>query len=58
MLAFMFDLPIKFKIKKKLKNGLGRAGVLETKHGQIKTPTFVPVACNKERICIGVKLAS
>lgn len=32
-----------FKIEKKLKNSLGRAGVLQTPHGEIKTPAFVPV---------------
>ena len=32
-----------FKIEKKLENGLGRAGVLETAHGKIHTPAFVPV---------------
>ena len=32
-----------FKIEKKLKNSLGRAGVLETSHGMIHTPAFVPV---------------
>ena len=32
-----------FKIQKKLKNSLGRAGVLETAHGVIHTPAFVPV---------------
>lgn len=35
--------PLKFKIEKKLKNGLGRAGVLTTPHGEIKTPAFVTV---------------
>lgn len=34
---------LKFKIEKKLKNGLGRAGVLTTPHGEIKTPAFVTV---------------
>src|SRR3989344_741062 len=33
-----------FKIEKKLKNSLARAGVLETSHGIIHTPAFVPVA--------------
>jgi queuine tRNA-ribosyltransferase len=33
-----------FKIEKKLNKGLGRAGVLETSHGVIHTPAFVPVA--------------
>lgn len=32
-----------FKIEKKLKNSLGRAGVLETPHGVIHTPAFVAV---------------
>lgn len=32
-----------FKIEKKLKNSLGRAGVLETHHGVIHTPAFVAV---------------
>ena len=32
-----------FKIEKKLKNSLGRAGVLTTSHGEIKTPAFVVV---------------
>ena len=32
-----------FKIEKKLKQGLGRAGVLRTAHGEIQTPAFVAV---------------
>lgn len=32
-----------FKIEKKLKDGLGRAGVLTTTNGVIHTPAFVPV---------------
>jgi len=32
-----------FKIKKKLKDSLGRVGVLETPHGVIETPAFVAV---------------
>ncbi|MBI2630637.1 tRNA guanosine(34) transglycosylase Tgt [Candidatus Nomurabacteria bacterium] len=32
-----------FKIEKKLKNGLGRAGILQTSHGAIHTPAFVAV---------------
>jgi queuine tRNA-ribosyltransferase len=32
-----------FKIQKKMKNSLGRAGVLETIHGLIETPAFVAV---------------
>lgn len=35
--------PLKFKIEKKLKNGLGRAGILSTPHGEIRTPAFVTV---------------
>ncbi len=34
---------MKFEIQKKLKNSLGRAGVLQTSHGEINTPAFVPV---------------
>lgn len=34
--------PISFKIEKKM-SGLGRAGVLTTPHGEIKTPAFVTV---------------
>src|SRR5258708_2184512 len=32
-----------FKIEKKIKQSLGRAGVLQTVHGEILTPAFVPV---------------
>lgn len=34
---------MQFKIEKKLKGNLGRAGVLTTPHGVIHTPAFVPV---------------
>src|SRR3989344_29762 len=34
---------IKFKIEKRLKGKLGRAGVLETPNGSIQTPAFVVV---------------
>jgi len=34
---------IGFKIEKKLKGSLGRAGVISTPHGDIKTPSFVVV---------------
>jgi queuine tRNA-ribosyltransferase len=37
------DKPISFKIEKKMEGELGRAGVLTTKHGEIKTPAFVAV---------------
>ena len=32
-----------FTITKKSKNGLGRRGVIETPHGNIETPAFIPV---------------
>ena len=32
-----------FKIEGKIKNSLGRAGVLATSHGEIQTPAFVTV---------------
>lgn len=35
--------PISFTIEKKMKGELGRAGILTTKHGVIKTPAFVAV---------------
>ena len=34
---------MQFKIEKKLKGGLGRAGVITTSHGEIHTPAFVAV---------------
>jgi queuine tRNA-ribosyltransferase len=34
---------MQFKIEKKLKGGLGRAGVIITPHGEIHTPAFVAV---------------
>ncbi len=34
---------MKFEIQKKLKNSLGRTGILHTSHGEIQTPAFVPV---------------
>ena len=34
---------MQFKIEKKLKNSLGRVGVLKTPHGEILTPAFVAV---------------
>jgi queuine tRNA-ribosyltransferase len=34
---------MEFRIEKKLKNSLGRVGVLQTPHGEINTPAFVPV---------------
>ena len=35
--------PIKFEVQKKIRNKLGRAGILQTPHGAIKTPAFVAV---------------
>lgn len=35
--------PINFTIEKKIPGALGRAGVLKTPHGDILTPSFVPV---------------
>ena len=35
--------PLEFKIEKKLEGSLGRAGILRTPHGEIKTPSFVVV---------------
>ena len=35
--------PIKFEIEKEIPNALGRAGVIETKHGKVETPAFVSV---------------
>jgi queuine tRNA-ribosyltransferase len=34
---------LKFNIEKKLENGLGRAGTIETANGSISTPAFIPV---------------
>lgn len=36
--------PLKFNIEKKVEGTLARAGVIETLHGKINTPVFVPVA--------------
>lgn len=35
---------LKFKIEKEIPDRLGRAGFLETPHGMIETPAFIPVA--------------
>ncbi len=34
---------MKWKIERQLENGLGRAGVIQTEHGEIRTPTFLAV---------------
>lgn len=39
---------VKFKIEQKLANGLGRAGIIETPHGEIKTPAFMVVGTRGE----------
>lgn len=39
---------VKFKIAQKLENGLGRAGVITTPHGEIKTPAFMVVGTRGE----------
>lgn len=36
--------PIKFNIKKQDEQSLARYAILETKHGEVETPAFVPVA--------------
>lgn len=36
-------MALKFKVIKELDNGLTRAGVLETAHGLVETPVFMPV---------------
>jgi queuine tRNA-ribosyltransferase len=35
---------MKFSIQARLRGGLGRAGIIETPHGNIETPAFIPVA--------------
>ncbi len=37
---------MEFKIEKQLPNGLGRAGIITTAHGQIRTPAFMTVGTN------------
>ena len=34
---------MEFKVEKTLSNGLGRAGIIKTAHGEIKTPAFMCV---------------
>jgi len=41
--VYPHTMSISFTIEKKLKKGLGRAGVLKTPHGSILTPAFVSV---------------
>ncbi len=36
-------MSLSFKIEKKLANGRGRAGIIETEHGKIETPAFIVV---------------
>ena len=39
---------LEFRIEKKLENGLGRAGIIRTEHGEIRTPTFMVVGTQGE----------
>lgn len=39
---------MKFEIEKVLPNGLGRAGIIKTDHGEIKTPAFMVVGTHGE----------
>lgn len=39
----MQDKPFSFSVEKRLGNTLGRAGVIKTPHGDIKTPAFIVV---------------
>lgn len=39
----MSNPALAFAIEARLKNGRGRAGVIETPHGRIETPAFIPV---------------
>ena len=34
---------LRFTIEAKIPNGRGRAGIIETPHGKIETPAFIPV---------------
>ena len=39
---------VKFKVQQKLGNGLGRAGIITTPHGEISTPAFMVVGTRGE----------
>lgn len=39
---------LEFRIEKELPNGLGRAGVIKTAHGEIRTPAFMAVGTQGE----------
>ncbi len=39
----MSKRPVTFSIEKKLANGMGRVGVIQTPHGPIETPAFIAV---------------
>ena len=43
LLCLCGNLILMFKIEKKLKDSLGRAGILSTPHGDILTPAFAAV---------------
>lgn len=42
-IIFLYRIEMKFKILKKAKNSRARLGLIETEHGVIETPAFVPV---------------
>lgn len=42
----LYYIVMEFEIEKVLPNGLGRAGVIRTAHGEIKTPAFMSVGTN------------
>jgi queuine tRNA-ribosyltransferase len=40
---YQLEAMLKFTIEARLPNGRGRAGIIETPHGAIRTPAFIPV---------------
>ena len=46
---------LEFKIEARLKNGLGRVGIIKTAHGEIRTPTFMVVGTHGEVKFMGTK---
>ena len=46
---------MKFEINKTLSNGLGRAGIIHTEHGDIKTPAFMVVGTHGEVKFVGME---
>ena len=47
-------MAMKFEVEKVLSNGLGRAGIIHTDHGDIKTPAFMVVGTHGEVRFIGM----